>query len=786
MGGVSAAPLVPPLGEATTGRGHDVLDLLVGRAGRAGRLTHTWDRPGRPGVRAAWPDWVDPLLRERLEQRGVAAPWVHQVAAAQAAWDGSSVVLATGTGSGKSLGYLLPVLTALTTTRPAGPAPTALYVAPTKALAADQAAAVESLALPGVRVACLDGDASYEARGWAREHATYLLTNPDMLHAALLPGHARWRRFLRGLAFVVVDEAHAYHGVFGAHVASVLRRLDRLATHHGASPTFLAASATMADPEATATRLLGRPVTAITTDASPRGPLVLALWEPPALHLAPPAPDDGEGEAAEAGRRSALAESADLLADLVAADRTALVFTRSRRGAEVVAAGARERLVGDPRAEGVAAYRGGFLPEERRALETGLRQGRLRGVATTSALELGVDVPGVDAVLLAGWPGSRTALWQRAGRAGRDHGGALVTFIAADDPLDHYLVHHPEAVLADLETTVVDPQTPRVLGPHLAAAAGELPLSEADLAAFGAGAPGLVDQMCAAGLLRRRPAGWYWAGQGRAGDLVDLRGGLGSPVRVVEEGTGRVVATVDLAAADVTVHPGAVYVHQGVAYLVVALDLAGGVALVHQEDPGYRTSARSVRQIQVDAEDRRAAAASVLLATGAVTVTTQVVGYARRRTADGRVLGHVGLDMAARATSTRGVWWATGDPWVGDGDLAGGLHGVEHAARALLPLVAGCDRGDVSGTFAVDHPATGAPTVFVYDTYPGGSGFADAGFDAAAVWLSATADAVRQCGCVAGCPTCVQSPTCGSGNDPLDKAASVALLTQVAAALSPG
>jgi DEAD/DEAH box helicase domain-containing protein len=520
----------------------------------------------------------------------------------------------------------------------------------------------------------------------------------------------------------------------------------------------------------------------VTDDGSPRGATAFALWEPPLL--------DKGGENGAPTRRSATAETADLLADLVVSGVRTLAFARSRRGAESIAMAARDHLAevdadeGSDLATRVAAYRAGYLPEERRGLERSLRSGELLGVSATSALELGVDVSGLDAVLLAGWPGTRASMWQRAGRAGRAGDDALAVLVARDDPLDTYLVHHPEAVFgAPVEASVSDPTNPYVLGPHLAAAAAELPLTESDLPAFGPGAGDVVAALVRRGLLRVRPGGWYWTRRERACDLADLRGTGGGPVQVVETGTGRLLGTVDAGAAHSTVHRGAVYVHQGATYVVDDLDLDASVAHAHAESVDWSTSAREITDIAVVAatDARDWGAASVTL--GTVDVTSQVVGYLRRRYLTGEVLGEEPLDLPARQLRTTAVWWTASPGLVASVlaavDVAGAAHAAEHASIGLLPLVATCDRWDIGGVSTAVHPDTGQCTSFVYDGTPGGAGFAERGFHAARTWLTATRDVIAACECADGCPSCVQSPKCGNGNEPLDKAGAHRLLSAV-------
>ncbi|MCW2775377.1 MAG: box helicase domain protein [Nocardioides sp.] len=762
------------------GRGRsvaDVVERLSAVPGREGRMRHLEVLPPRAARYADWPDWAGPDVVAAFEARGVSRPWQHQVAAADAAHAGQHVVLATGTASGKSLGYQLPALSAVRSARgPRGQrGASVLYLAPTKALAQDQLAGISSLGLD-LRVTTHDGDSGRDQRDWARDHAEYVLTNPDMLHHSLLPGHSRWADFLGSLSYVVVDECHHYRGVFGAHVAHVLRRLRRVCAIYGASPTFVLASATVAEPEVAARRLTGLDVLAVTGDASPRGEVSLVLWEPPFT--------SHTGENGAPVRRAASSETADLLADLVAEDVRTLAFIRSRRGAEQVAMTAAELLAEvDPSLPGkVASYRGGYLPEERRAIEESLRRGDLTGLAATNALELGIDVSGLDAVLMAGFPGTRAALWQQVGRAGRDGQDALGILVARDDPLDTYLVSHPDALLGQpVEATVFDPSNPYVLGPHLCAAAHEAPLTEADLPLFGPTAREVVEALADGGLLRRRPRGWFWTDRRRASDLADIRSTGGAPVQLIEDETGRVIGTVDASSAHGTAHAGAVYVHRGETWLVRSLDLEDRVAVIERSDPDYSTTAREITDISIVHEREHARWGDCRLSLGDVDVSHQVVSFLKRRQPGGEVLGEEPLDLPVRALRTTAVWWtvpeaALDEAGLSGRDLPGSAHAAEHCSIGLLPLFATCDRWDIGGVSTAVHPDTGRLTVFVYDGHPGGAGFSERGFRAARAWLTATRDTIRSCTCDEGCPSCIQSPKCGNQNNPLDKPGAVALL----------
>ncbi len=755
-------------------------------------ITHVEHLPAKPGRTAGWPDWVPGQLRTALAAKGIDLPWQHQAEAASFAHEGRHVVIATGTASGKSLAFQLPALATLLT----DPKACALYLSPTKALAADQFSSIASLSLPGIRPAIYDGDTPLEERDWVREHARFILTNPDMVHRGMLSGHQRWARVLRRLAIVVIDECHAYRGVFGSHVSLVIRRLRRIARRYGSDPVFVLASATVADPAAAAARLIGATVVGVTDDAAPRAGRRFVLWQPPLLR-----DDDtasvGDGENGAPVRRSAPTETARMLADLVGAGARTLAFVRSRQGAEQVSIKAQRRLENSEPAlaQRVSAYRGGYLPEDRRALEKALGSGELLGVASTNALELGIDISGLDAALLAGYPGTLASVWQQAGRAGRggpDAPEALVVFVARDDPLDTYLVHHPEAVFgAPVEAAVTDPQNPYILGPHLRCAAAELRLTEDELPLFGdpVRVRAVLGDLVRDKLLRVRAQGWYHVQPGHPSVDVDLRGGGGSQVAIVESATGRVLGTVDSARAPAGVHPGAVHLHRGDSYVVDDLDLVNGVALVTADRPEWTTSARTISTVEITGHDAvQQLPGGVTLSLGPVQVTEQVVGYLRRRP-DGELIDMVELDMPPQVLRTRAVCYtidadrleAVG---IGDTAAAGALHAAEHAAIGLLPLFAGCDRWDIGGLSTQLHPDTGRPTVIVYDGFAGGAGFADRGYAVMTQWLTAVRQTVACCECRSGCPSCVQSPKCGNGNHPLFKDGAVVVLDIVLSAMA--
>ncbi len=780
------------------------------------RAVATLHLPAREGRTASWPTWLDARVREAYVARGIIEPWRHQVSTAELAWAGTHVLVATGTASGKSAAFGMPALTAALADPAGGTGGGAavLYVSPTKALAHDQLASLHGLELRGLRAAAVDGDAPDEQRRWAQAHARWVVTNPDMLHRGLLPRHDRWRRLLRSLRFVVVDEAHVYRGVFGSHVALVLRRLRRLAEQHGSSPTFLLASGTVADPAATAERLLGLPVVVVDADDSRRAPVDLVLWNPQppdpsprgspgesaSVTGSPPAPGtrgvdlpdesvaDGHSATAGGTPRSCLAETADLMARLVDSGTRTLAFARSRRGVETISSTVRRSAANGGR---VRAYRGGYLPEERRALESDLRQGRLLGLAATNALELGIDVSGLDAVLLAGWPGTHSSFWQQVGRAGRRGARALAVLVAREDPLDQYLVRHPEVITGRaVEATALDPANPYVLAGHLCAAAAESPLRRHEVdAAFGPGAAEMCQVLTDRGLLRARRDGWYWTSASRAADLVDLRGAAGGPVRVVEAATGSLLGTVDPAMAPAVVHQGAIYVHQGATYLVEELDVGARVATVSGAPTDLSTHARSTTDVEL--EDRRLVThwGPVELVHGGVRLSSRVTSYLVRRWPSGQVIAEHPLDLPAMTLHTAAVWWSIPDSLLRAADITeaavpGAVHALEHAAIGMLPLFVACDRWDIGGISSAHHHQTGAALIVVHDGQAGGAGFAERGFHRAAGWLAATHETIATCACSSGCPSCVQSPKCGNGNQPLDKRAALRLASALLDALA--
>jgi len=793
-----------PAPAATRPRVHDlaeVLDALVDDP-RATHVEHLAPRPERTGELAVA---LDPLLRGRF---GVDSLWAHQAEAIDLLRAGTSVAIATGTASGKSLCYQVPIAEAVSGATPA----TALGIFPTKALAQDQLRSMTSLEVPGLVAAAFDGDCTPEERTWVRANANVVLTNPEMLHHSLLPQHERWATFLHRLRFVVVDELHVLRGVFGSHVAHVLRRLRRLAEHYGARPTFVFTSATIGEPARLAEKLCGLPVVAVTDDASPRAARTFVLWDPARIDDDPDSPPAAEGRptleptvwvddehpvanrpTGPTRRRSANKEAATITAQLVRRGVRTITFCRSRRGTEVVAADAARQL---PRrlAEQVRPYRAGYLVSERRTIEAELFSGSLLGVVATSALELGIDIGGLDACVLNGFPGTIASLWQQAGRAGRGDRPALAVLVAGDDQLDQWFVAHPHEVFSrPPEPAVINADNDHVLLPHLACAAYELPLSAADHRFWDLGLDDAVRRLVLDDALRVRPAHRLveagpvavWAGRGRPGEHLGLRGGSRDEVRIARA-NGSMVGTVDAGRAVSQVHAGAIYLHRGTTYRVTALDLDDLTAVVEPCNDAEYTQPRSETQVSILAVDGSTPLGCTHSHLGAVSISTQITGYKRIDTRTGAVLSIEPLDVPPQTLETRATWFTFAPEVIERSGvtadrLPGALHALEHASIAMLPLFTICDRWDVGGVSTVLQDDTGLPTIVIHDAYPGGAGLAELAWASAGELLAATRELIGSCPCDDGCPSCVQSPKCGNGNEPLDKAGALALAEAVLA-----
>ncbi|MDQ7843630.1 MAG: DEAD/DEAH box helicase [Armatimonadota bacterium] len=746
------------------------LDDLQRQSGYAGQMVHTQFIPPRPARYAVLtPPPAEPL-RRALQRRGIRRFYRHQVEAIGAVRSGEHTVVVTGTASGKTLCYTVPVLETLL----ADPQARALYVFPTKALAQDQADALAELEL-GVPFATYDGDTPIRRRRELRETAQIILTNPDMLHVGILPQHFRWAAFFRRLRYVVIDDAHVYRGVFGSHVANIIRRLRRICRMHGAAPVFVCTSATIGNPEEFASTLLGLPVRVIADDGSPSGPRWFVLWNPPII------------DRARARRRSAYVEGSALFAELVRREVRTIAFTQARKITELVYRYARAALEerAPELADRISPYRAGYLPRERRAIERRLFDGELLGVISTSALELGIDVGGLDAAVLVGYPGTIASTWQRAGRAGRGTDEALVVLIALEDALDQYLMRAPEYLFErTVEQAAIDPENPYILAGHLRCAAAELPVGSRDTELFGPRMLELARLLEGHGDLRNRHDRWYWAGARYPAGDVEVRSAGGEAFRVVEAPGGRLIGTVDGARALEQLHPGAVYLHQGEPYLVGRLDLASRTATVVPAEGDYYTQPRSDTDLEILAVRRQRPWGPTVACFGDVEVRTQVTGFVRKRLFSEEVLGEEPLDLPEERLQTTALWF--GIPAGIEEelrrrqlDLAGGIHAVEHAAIGVLPLFAMCDRWDLGGVSYPVYPEMDAPAIFIYEGHPGGVGITEKGYALLDEVMAAALRTIEGCPCEAGCPSCIQSPKCGNLNEPLDKAAAVLILQRL-------
>jgi DEAD/DEAH box helicase domain-containing protein len=712
------------------------------------------------------PDELSMPVKAALRTAGIDALYEHQSEALFAAFEGPTVVT-TGTASGKSLCFQLPTLEVLTQDRRAR----ALYLYPTKALAQDQARALHAFGLKHVKPAIYDGDTPRAQRSAIRRNSNVVLTNPDMLHVGILPHHHNWDELLANLAFVVVDEAHTYRGVFGSHVANVLRRLRRAAAIHGSSPRFLFASATIANPLELAEGLTGvGGFRLIDDDAAPKAARRTAMWNPPLL-------DEGLG-----ARGSALYEAAEMLSELVTAGARTICFMKSRKGIELIVRHARG-LLEPALAERIAPYRAGYTPAQRHEIQQRLTSGELLGVVATDALELGIDIGALDAAICVTYPGTAASLKQMWGRAGR-RGRGLAVYIAGEDALDQFFCRHPDEFLTrPVEAAIIDPESPEIYGWHLLCAAHEAPLHPGDAAILGEGWEQAARQLAEAGQLRERPTGFV---PRRPDDYpaarVALRSASADTFTLIDSASGELLGTIEATRAYSTVHQGAIYLHLGRAYHVLELDLHGRRALLEPFSGDYYTQAKRDSMTYIERLYEERETLGVKLSFGSVVVEETVLGYQRKRLQDLEAIGFEGLSLPTVEFQTRALWYEL-DELVDRRmiDLLGALHALEHAQIAVLPLIAMCDRWDIGGLSTNAHPQTGGPTIFIYDGHPGGVGLTKRGYDQ---FERLSADARRligECPCRDGCPSCVQSPKCGNLNEPLSKGGALRLLTRMRA-----
>jgi DEAD/DEAH box helicase domain-containing protein len=736
-------------------------DLLEGE-----EVAHVAGVPAAEARTAALPDDLHAGVRDALAERGLTELYVHQRAVWDAAAHGEHVVVTTGTASGKSLAFNLPVLDAIARE----PKQRALYLYPTKALAQDQARALAELKSPKVRAAIYDGDTPSERRWQIRKWANVILTNPDMLHVGVLPHHDRWADVLHNLRYIVVDEAHVYRGVFGSHVGNVLRRLRRLAGVYGAEPQLLLATATIANPGELVRNLAGVEAVVVDEDAAPRAERTVLLWNPELID-------------AELGlRASALGDASRVMAALVSRGLRTICFTKSRKSAELIHKFTRERVDAETAAR-LAPYRAGYTPAQRREIERRLVEGELLGVAATDALELGIDIGLLDCAISIGFPGTVASLRQQWGRAGR-RGHGLAVLIASQDALDQYFMREPEALLdRQVEAAILDHANPRVLDGHVRAAAFEAPLDDDDRAVLGDEA---LERAALLPDLKQTKTGYVWAGRDYPAAQTNLRSSSADSFAVVEAETGTVLGIVERERAYSTVHEGAVYLHLGESYLVRELDLRARAAVVTPYKGDYYTQAKKETATAIEEPLRAELRCGLDLIFGRLSVTEQVVAYQKKSVRDQATVETIPLDLPETSFETEAIWYVPTDTQLAGLEkmpkLLSSLHAAEHSMIALLPLWAMCDRWDIGGLSTNVHFQTGRPTVFIYDGHPGGVGITERGFAAFEGWIADTARMLEGCPCADGCPSCVQSPKCGNLNEMLDKHGALTLLRRMVAA----
>ena len=713
---------------------------------------------------------LSPALKARLESSGISSLYSHQVKALNAILAGKNVMIATPSASGKTLCYHLATLEAVSATKNSH----ALYLFPTKALAQDQLASLKELAcpdfLPQGAIATFDGDTPQAERATIKRQARVVLTNPDMLHLAILPNHQSWSRLFRHLSYVIIDEAHVYRGVFGSHTANVLRRLKRVCALYGSDPRFICCSATIANPEEHARNLVGLPFEVVSDDGSPHGEKYFAFWNPPVI------------DEAKSARRSPNTEASFLLNQLVSRNIRSLVFARTRKLTELIHIYTQQQLPPHLGSR-ISPYRAGYLAETRRQIERQFFNGELLGLVATTALELGIDIGDLEATVLTGYPGSIASARQQAGRSGRTTDTSLSFLIAQDDPLDQYLMRHPDFLFSkNFDNALINPDNPYILAPHLLCAAWESPLDSEEEGFFGADARAELEALEKEGKLRKSNDKWYLSSAiTYPAQEVNIRATSGKNYSIVDASQGRLLETVEGSFAFSQLHPGAIYLHQGESYLIAELDLSAGTALAAPTTVDYYTQARELTDIRVMKVTKTEKHKDIKVYTGDVDVTTVVTGFKKKRQFTEEVIGEEPLDLPPQSFFTRALWFDLPQKAIGriadSGlDFYGGLHACEHAAIGILPLFALCDRNDIGGVSTPLHPDTGRAQIFIYDAYPGGIGIAEKGFEMIAALWRATLKVIKECPCSDGCPSCIQSPKCGNNNQPLDKKAAEILL----------
>jgi DEAD/DEAH box helicase domain-containing protein len=703
---------------------------------------------------AEFPQGIDARIIEALSGRGIERLYSHQ----RRSWDlasmGQDIVLVTPTASGKTLCYNLPVAQALLD----NPDARALYLFPTKALSQDQQAELNALILAGslpIRAATYDGDTPQSTRKMARESARIVISNPDMLHSGVLPNHAKWIKFFAGLKYIVIDEMHSYRGIFGSHVANVLRRLLRIAAHYGAAPQFILCSATIGNPAELAQALTGRPVAPVTENGAPRAPKDVALYNPPIV------------DAVQGIRKSSADESMAIAAYFLSGGTRTILFARSRLKVEILASYLNSRfrnLYTDNSGIRVEPYRSGLLPGERRRIEKDLRDGSVNGVVSTNALELGIDIGGLDAAVISGWPGSLASFWQQAGRAGRRKESSMAVYVATSSPMDQYLMAHPERLFGTpSEHARIDPDNPYVYADHVKCACFELPFTEGDR--FGPDLSGALAFLAEEGTVRNTKGRWYWSDSGYPAEKISLRSATSDNVVIIDTTAGRneVIGEMDRPSAKELIFEDAVYIHLGRQYIVKKLDIENRQCLVEERETNYYTDSIAKSDVKVLSEDERLGVDALPVVVGDLLVRSSVEKFKKLRFHTNENIGYGEIFLPPEELQTRSLAILF-PPEGGPGALLSMLGEMERAAvlsalcgiiKSMAPMELLCDRSDLGSTWRVRDEHFMVPVVYLWDRYPGGTGLAEALSVSLPQCMEAAAERIEACGCTDGCPACI-------------------------------
>ena len=770
---------------------YNILGLLVARHSREEVLTAARHVSAREAKFRPVPAWLKSALSDAYRTKGIEQLYSHQAATAELVRDGKNVVVVTPTASGKTLCYNLPVLNAVLE----NPDTRALYLFPTKALSQDQLAELQDLSRrldDSFGVFTYDGDTPGDARKAIRERGHIVLTNPDMLHTGILPHHTKWMRLFENLRYIVLDELHTYRGVFGSHLANVLRRLRRIANFYGSDPQFICCSATIANPGELASQLIERQVAVVEDNGAPAGEKLFVFYNPPMVNR-------------NLGiRRSYINEATRVAKEILGRKLQTIVFANSRLHTEVILTYLQQANPPKPgQPEPIRGYRGGYLPGERREIERGLRDGRILGVVATNALELGIDVGSLDACVMAGYPGSIASTWQRAGRAGRRTGSSCAVFVASSAPLDQFIVQHPDYFFArSPEHAYVRPDNLEILVNHLKCAAFELPIDPDET--FGkVDLPGLCEQLAEVGFLDQSGGDWHWIDEAYPADTISLRSVTSDNFVIIDTtgedgGKPEVIGEVDFSSALTTVHPKAIYIHQGQQYYVEHLDFDQRKAYVKPVDVDYYTDAIRYTEVRVlEVAEEEGIAGPAARAHGDVLVRSQVVGFKKIKFFTNENVGSGELELPENEMHTTSFWLTLGHGLLADlpfslSERQNGIFGLLYALGSMAMLLMMCDRRDL-GTAIGERPpsraseinwedfATGPPhrpeareffepNLYIYDAYPGGIGFSEPLYGAANMLLNRSLELISACPCENGCPSCV-----GPRADPSERTKEVAL-----------